>query len=442
MKKIVSYILVIMCSVLLTLTVCGHFDSRSEPVSAVGVGVSGFSGNGSEPMLYTSEPTDQNSEPPVEPDYVVDIHNMSEGNYIYNANVTDVSNTERYYGTFSWTKGSGALWTSSLYEKQWKNYDPDAAVKYGLEHWDDDRDLCAEFVSRCLRVGGIISYTESSTALTFQLLHSRLGFGQFLTYDKSDNTITLPDYARPGDVVQVYCTYEGCMIHTMLMVGTDEYGRMRAVSHNLDNNGQSAYVVDEKSSPCMYCGSDTVEIFFYHFYCGDDESLPEQVANDSDILLWERLAYAIKGETYDRDAALRYADTHRADGLGYHGALHTSKILGAGGLSVSYPNQSALFFQLLRSGQGRAYSRSILNDRTVILPAYAKAGDIGFVYCPEDGIITSSFVISGADENRRMTALSFDLLNNGKSAFKIENECVGCGAELGEIIIFCFNDQI
>ena len=439
MKKIISLILI--CCGLLTLTACGLLDSRFMSVPAVGVGESGSSGKESEPSESTaSSLTESNSEPPVVPYYVGNIHDMSDDNYIYNANATDISNTERYYGTFSWAEGSGALWTSSFYEERWKKYDPDAAVEYGLEHWDDGMGLCAAFVSRCLKAGGIINYTESSTALTLQLLHSRLGFGQFLTYDKSDNTITLPDYARPGDVVQVYCTYEGCMIHSMLMVGTDEDGKMRAVSHNLDNSGQSAYIVDEKSSPCMYCGSDTVEIFFYHFYCGDDEGFPMQLAYNSDILLWERLAYTIEGETYDRDAALRYANTRHADGLGYQGALHTSKILGAGGLSVAYPNQSALFFQLLKSGQGRAYSRPILNDRTVVLPVFAREGDIGFVYCPKDGIITTSFIISGADENGRMMALSFDMLNNGKSAFRIENECVGCDAELGEIIIFCFND--
>lgn len=441
MKKIVSFILTIMCSVLLTLTACGLFDSRSKPIPAVSVGESGSSGKEPEPPESTASfSTESDGEQPADHSYVGNIHDMSDGNYIYNANVTDISNTERYYGTFSWAEGSGALWTSSLDEKLWTDYDPDAAVKYGLEHWDDEMGLCAAFVSRCLKAGGIIKYTESSTALTLQLLHSRLGFGQFLTYNKSDNTITLPDYARPGDVVQIYCTYEGCMIHTMLMVGTDEDGKMRAVSHNLDNSGQSAYIVDEKSSPCMYCGSDTVEIFFYHFYCDDDEGFPAQVANNRDILIWEQLAYIMKGEKYDRGDALRYADVHHEDGLGYHGALHTSKILGAGGLSAAYPNQSALFFQLLKSAQGRAYSQPIQNDRTVVLPIYAKAGDIGFVYCPEDGIITSSFIISGADENGRMKALSFDMLNNGKSAFRIENECVGCDAELGEVIIFCFND--
>ena len=437
MKKLIS--LIIMCCALLTMTGCELLNSRFKPVPALGVGESGASGKESETEPYSSEPTDPNGEQPVDPNYIGNIHNTSDGNYIYNANVTDVSNTERYYGIFSWAEGSGALWTSSLYEKRWEDYDPDAAVEYGLEHWDDGRGLCAAFVSRCLIAGGIINYTESSTALTLQLLHSRLGFGQFLTYDKSDNTITLPDYARPGDVVQIYCTYEGCMIHSMLMVGTDKDGKIKAVSHNLDNSGQSAYVVDEKSSPCMYCGSDTVEIFFYHFYCSDDEGLPAQVTNNGDILIWERLAYIMEGEKYDRNAALRYAGVYHGDGLGHQGALHTSKILGAGGLSVAYPNQSALFFQLLKSAQGRAYSRPIQNDRTVVLPVYARAGDIGFVYCPEDGIITSSFIISGADENRRMMALSFDMLNNGRSAFRIENECVGCGAELDEIIIFCFN---
>lgn len=259
-----------------------------------------------------------------------------------------------------------------------------------------------------------------------------------MPYGKSDHTITLPSYARPGDVVQIYCEYEGMMIHTVLMVGTDEDGKLRCVSHNRRNSGEKAYIVDGMNDPCLYCESETFEIFFYHFYREDDEGLPEAVVNNRDIMIWEENGFLME-EEYDREAALKYARNHPEDGLGYYGASHTSDILRAGGLSVGYPNQSALFFQLLKTHLGTAYSQTVNADRTVTLPQNAKAGDIGFVYCPYDGTIISSFIISGSDDGKMIT-LSYDLLNDGKSAFKVDNTCVGCGDDIKEVIIYCFDD--
>ena len=137
---------------------------------------------------------------------------------------------------------------------------------------------------------------------------------------------------------------------------------------------------------------------------------------------------------------MEYARNNPDDGLGYYGADHTSAILNAGGISVGYPNQSALFLQLLKSHLGEAYSQRVRADRTVILPQYAEAGDIGFVYCPYDGMIISSFIISGRDETGRMITLSYDELNNGNSAFKVDSNCIGCGDEIKEVIIYHFDD--
>lgn len=332
------------------------------------------------------------------------------------------------------------MWISSIEDKPWESYDADSAVAYGLAHWNDGKGLCAPFVSRCLTLrGSITDYTESSTAITLQLLHSRLGFGQFVTYDKSDHTITLPSYARPGDVVQIYCSYEGVMIHSLLMVGTDEDGKLRVVCHNMRNSGAYAFRVDDLNDPCYDCESETFEMFFYHFYRDDDEGLPEAVVKNRNIMLWEEKGYLIE-EKYDRDAALTYARNNPEDGLGYYGASHTSDILRAGGLSVGYPNQSAVFLQLLKTHLGTAYSQKVRADRTVILPQTAKAGDIGFVYCPYDGTIISSFIISGSDNTGRMMTLSYDLLNDGTSAFKVDSQCIGCGDDIKEVILYCFDD--
>lgn len=255
------------------------------------------------------------------------------------------------------------------------------------------------------------------------MLNSRLGFGKFLPYNKDDNTITLPEYARPGDVVQLYCTYEGVMMHSTLFVGTDENGKMRAVAHNLRNSGESAFLVDYLNDPCWCCKSDTAEVFFYHFYHDDDKGLPEEVVNNKDIILWEERGYTLPDEKFDRVMALEYAKSNPADGVGGFGASHTSRILQAGGCSVGYPNQSAVFLRLLKTHLGAAESLKIRADRTVLLPDYAEAGDMAFVLCPHDGTIISSFIISGKDEYSRMIAESYDLINDGKSAFKVDSWC-------------------
>ena len=368
------------------------------------------------------------------------IHDLSTGNFIYNPNVTDTSNSRRYYGDFSWVKESKVLWTSTIDETPWPVYDADAAVAYGRAHWDDGVGLCAPFISRCITEGGITEYTESSTSITLQLLHSRLGFGQFVQYNKSDHTITLPKYARPGDVIQIYCSYEGAMIHSLLMVGTDDEGKLKVVCHNLRNSGADTFHIDYLNDPCYDCESETVEVFFYHFYRDDDTGLPEEVVKNKDILLWEEKGYIIKGEKYDRKAALEYAKNNPYDGFGYYGAEHTWEILNAGNISVGYPNQSAMFLQLLKSHLGQAHSEKINADRTITMPEYAKAGDIGFIYCPYDGTIVSSFIISGSDENNQMITLSYDLLNDGKTAFRVDSNCIGCGDDLKEVIVYHFDD--
>ena len=377
-----------------------------------------------------------------EPETVTGAHDLTGGNYIYNPNVTDTSNRQRYNADFKWVNKPGSLWQSGIDEKPWGEYDWDAAVAYGKAHWDDGVGLCAPFISRCVTAGNITEYTESSTSITLQLLHSRLGFGQFVKYNKSDHTISLPKYARPGDVVQIYCSYEGAMIHSLLMVGTDDEGKLKAVCHNMRNSGTYTFHRDDLNDPCYDCDAEPVEVFFYHFYRDDDEGLPEAVVKNKDILLWEENAYIIPDEKYDREAALSYAERNAGDSAGYYGATNLSDILRAGGISVGYPNQSALFLQLLKSRLGEAFSQRVRADRTVILPQYAGAGDIMFTYCPYDGMIVCSGIISGRDDTGRMIVETRDQVNNGSSAYKVDSYCAGCGEDIKEVIIYCFDDQI
>lgn len=456
MRKIISIILFLV--LMTTFAACTKTEAPNSSASSGGAGSSDStnstdnsdSASSSNGAVSSSDTESGTISVPIQtipnlptediPEDVYGIHDLSNGNFIYNPNITDTSNEARYYGDFVWKDEPKALWISSIEDKPWKSYDADGAVAYGKAHWDDGVGLCAPFISRCITEGGnITEYTESSTAITLQLLHSRLGFGQFVPYNKNDHTVTLPSYARPGDVVQIYCSYEGVMIHSLLMVGTDENGKLRVVCHNMRNSGAYAFKVDSLNDPCYDCESETFEMFFYHFYRDDDEGLPEAVVKNKNIMLWEEKGFLME-EEYDREAALEYARNHPEDGLGYYGASHTSDILRAGGLSVGYPNQSALFLQLMKSHLGTAYSQKVRADRTVILPQTAKAGDIGFVYCPYDGTIISSFIISGSDDTSRMMTLSYDMLNDGTSAFKVDSRCVGCGDDIKEVIIYCFDD--
>jgi len=373
-------------------------------------------------------------------EFVDDTHEWKGDNFIYNPNSVDTSFYQRYYGDFSWSDETRTLWTGASGVQPKEKYDPAAAVAYGRKYWDNHVGLCAEFISRCLTAGGITEFTTSSTSITMQLLNSRLGFGQFITYDKSDHTIPMPEYARPGDVVQIFCSYEGTLIHSLLMVDTSERGRLKAVCHNFANDGEYEFKIDYMNDPCYDCYTETVEVFFYHFYRDDDEGLPDEVVNNRNILLWEDHGHNIANEEYDRVAALKYAINHPMDGVGANGAEHTSAILQAGGLSIGYPIQSAMFMQLLKSHLGSAQSLPVNPNRTVTLPDCAVAGDICFVYCPDDGVMFSSFAVAGKDEYGRLIAHSYDLVNDGASAFKIESLCPGCGCEVGEVVLYHFDD--
>ena len=57
-------------------------------------------------------------------------------------------------------------------------YDADKALKFANSHYNTNTEwLCAQFVSECLKAGGIAPYSASSTALRTQLINSELGDG-------------------------------------------------------------------------------------------------------------------------------------------------------------------------------------------------------------------------------------------------------------------------
>ncbi|MBD5112881.1 MAG: hypothetical protein HDT42_10210 [Ruminococcaceae bacterium] len=383
----------------------------------------------------SEEPVDpakgEDSEP-ITPVHIEDIHDWDENNRLYNIDGV-YDNVERYESEFETVGGLKVLWSGNHAASSQK-YDPNAAAEFAKAHWNDDLDVCAPFVSRCLKAGGLSIGSHSSTLLSMQLLNSGLGFGQFVKVN-GDRTVTLPDYAAPGDVVQVYCPYEGTMNHSLLFVGNDEDGNMRVCCHNLANSGKYAFKVDRR---CYDCSTPIAQVFFYHFY-GENETLPDGIPQDA--ILFEDSGYVIPNETYDREKAAKYARENPYDGLGQLGAEHLWAALFEGGIKEGYPIQTATFMQLVKSRLGTMYSVDINPDQTITLPKYVQEGDVCLLYCPGEGMIYSSFIIKGADDKGRMLAYSHDKVNDGTMPFLVESVCpsVVCEGNITRAMIYHFD---
>lgn len=364
-----------------------------------------------------------------EPVFLSDIHEIEEGNRLYNINDTYIDK-QRYNAEFSVISSPAELWLGVKNAPAlFGDYDRAAAVSFAKSHWNDEQGLCAEFVSRCLSAGGLSISTDSSSSLALLLLNSRAGFGEFIPVS-ADRTVKLPQYAEPGDVAELYCPYEGLMIHSTLFVGNDRLGNMKVCCHNEENSGEFAYLVAET---CKSCGAPIKEIFFYHF--------GKNPQKDNNVLLYESSGCAIENQRYNAEKAAKFARENPADGLGQYGAERTSAALAEGGLSIGYPVQTALFFQLMKSRLGEMRSIAINPDRTVTLPSSAKEGDVCFLYCPREGLIYSSFLIKGANSDNKMLAYSQDKINNETAPFRVESVCPGskCGGEIHDVILFAFD---
>lgn len=72
----------------------------------------------------------------------------------------------------------------------------------------------------------------------------------------------------------------------------------------------------------------------------------------------------------------------------------------------------------------------------------AKAGDVCFLYCSDEALIYSPFIVRGRDADGKLRGYSRDRLNDENSAFRVENICPSllCGGEISQGFIFHFND--
>lgn len=142
------------------------------------------------------------------------------------------------------------------------SYSPIKALSCAEKNWDTNIGLCAEFVSRCLRAGGLTKYgSTSSTDLYNQLIGSGLGYAVGIKREK-DGTVKLPEYALQGDVVFYYCKAENVMVHTVLYNGNSSDGYMKAYAHNYPADGSTVMKYFDKCD-CK-ANLDTVVLFCFY----------------------------------------------------------------------------------------------------------------------------------------------------------------------------------
>lgn len=119
-------------------------------------------------------------------------------------------------------------------------YDPQKALDYAKEHWQDEESLCAGFGSECLTAGGLDFDETSSTKLFNKLVDANLGYAVAINLNK-DGTANVPDFVYPGDIIFYYCEDENKMVHTAVYNGDTKDGIMKAYAHNLPDSGEDQF---------------------------------------------------------------------------------------------------------------------------------------------------------------------------------------------------------
>ncbi len=148
------------------------------------------------------------------------------------------------------------------------SYDVDAAIKYAQANWNNGRGLCAEFVSECLKAGGVDVYEPRVVNLYNALVSNGYGKSHTLTLTKGNTgTIRMADNegkVGKGDPIFYYCN--GCkeFAHVVLCNGANSSGYLQDFAHNNAHDG---------TKQCWtwphYCGANSWTVYSVKMNTGD-----------------------------------------------------------------------------------------------------------------------------------------------------------------------------
>ena len=161
------------------------------------------------------------------------------------------------------------------------SYNPEAALSYANQHWDDGVGLCAEFVSNCLKQGGLSSWSRECTDLYNQLVREVVDGQQIASVQHlatSGNRILGSENlgkVSPGDVIFWRCIscpkddVGGDIQHTAIINNIDDSG-VRITQHNNARNNVIA-----TTNNCYCCGRRYSDIIAIHFEKNSPAPTPE-----------------------------------------------------------------------------------------------------------------------------------------------------------------------
>lgn len=135
-----------------------------------------------------------------------------------------------------------AVWTPKITS----TYSVDKAIEYAKQNWNSGKGLCAEFVSRCVRAGGLDIDIKAGTGSCYREISKKSGLSmqQLVTRTDSQGRINVYqsdniDRLAPGDVVIQWCKTHNIAPHVLICGGFNLNGAATFYAHNGAKNNQT-----------------------------------------------------------------------------------------------------------------------------------------------------------------------------------------------------------
>lgn len=144
-------------------------------------------------------------------------------------------------------------------------YNRDKALQYASKHWNDGKGLCAEFVSDCLKAGGV---TETYNARVVNLYNALVGnnYGKSYKLKITNGSILMSQNEgkiKAGDPIFYYCNVCREFTHVSLCNGSNSAGYAVEYSHNNAHNGQ------KRTYTYPHCGTSSWTFYSVSMYDKD-----------------------------------------------------------------------------------------------------------------------------------------------------------------------------
>ena len=184
------------------------------------------------------------------------------------------------------------------------NYNPDAALDYAEENWNNGIELCAGFVSNCLTAGGI-KIMERTVGNLYNAM--KASYGTAYVLKTSGPYIYMSENVGKvagGDPVFYYCDSCHSFQHAILCGGSDDGGRMTDYAHNNPHHNTTTYI----SWGCPECGD--INWIMYSVHIPSSGNSGNVVAPNTLTIHYNANGGSVNSSKYK----LVSDDVHKADG--------------------------------------------------------------------------------------------------------------------------------